>query len=61
MATEKAPTNAEIASDIKWTREYIGYIRDAKKAGDFESASRWANEISAIWGTISYKFEEAGN
>jgi hypothetical protein len=59
MEKVKAPTLAEIQSDINWTKTYIGYIRDAKRNGDYERAAQWANEISAIWGTISYKFEEA--
>ena len=55
----KAPTIKDVKSDVAWTKTYIGYILDAKRRGDFAAAAQWANEISAIWGTISWKFEEA--
>lgn len=55
----KAPTIKYIKTDVAWTRTYIGYILDAKRAGDYEAAAQWANEISAIWGTIALKFDEA--
>lgn len=55
----KAPTIKDIKSDVAWTKTYINYILEAKRRGDFEAAAQWANEISAIWGTVSYNFEEA--
>jgi hypothetical protein len=60
MAVKKAPTIAAIKKDIKWMKLYIGYIMDAKSNGDYEGAAQWANEISAMWATISGQFEEAG-
>jgi len=55
----KAPTVADIASAVKWTKIYVGYIRDFKRAGDYAAAAQWANEISAIWATMSGDFDEA--
>lgn len=57
--TAKSPTIKDIKSDVAWTRTYIGYILDAKRNGDYESAAQWANEISAIWATVAGTFDEA--
>lgn len=55
----KAPTIKDLKADIAWTRDYISQIMEAKRAGDFETAATLANEISAIWATISGDFEDA--
>lgn len=55
----KAPTVKDLQTDIRWTKKYIKAIWEAKQAGDFATAAEIANEISAIWGTISGNFEDA--
>lgn len=55
----KAPTITAIKSDIRWTKEYINRILEAKRNNDFATAAELANEISAIWATISGDFEDA--
>lgn len=57
--TAKAPTVKALKADIKWTREYIAQILEAKRNGDYTTAADLANEISAIWATISGDFDEA--
>jgi hypothetical protein len=59
MEKVKAPSLADIQSDVKWTKYYVEQIRIAKRAKDYVAAAQWANEISAIWGTISMQFDEA--
>ena len=55
----KAPTVADIASAVKWTKIYTRYIRDFKRAGDYAAAAQWADEISGIWGTVASDFDAA--
>lgn len=59
MKEVKPPTKKSVHTDVQWTKEYIGYIKDAHAQGDFRKAARWANEISAIWATISGEYEAA--
>lgn len=46
-------TQKSIAVDVKWTKEYIGYIKDAQRQKDWDEVAKWANEISAIWATLA--------
>lgn len=61
MSTTKAPTIGAIKTDIRWTKEYLNQILEAKRNGDYATAAGLANEISAIWATISGDFEDAEN
>ena len=45
-------------NDVGWTKEYINEIRQAIREERYDDASQWANEISAIWGTISGNCED---
>ena len=58
---KKAPTIAELAVDIRWTRDYIATIRAMKRAGDYATAAEYCMEISAIWATIAGDFDDAAN
>lgn len=47
-----------IKNDVGWTKEYISELNQAVREKRYEDASRWANEISAIWATISGMCED---
>lgn len=55
----KAPTVSAINAEIRWTKQYIRMILEAKRNGDYASAAELANYISAGWATISGDFEDA--
>lgn len=61
MRDIKPPTKKSIHRDVQWTKEYIGYIKAAHDRGDFREAAKWANEISAIWGTIMGEYDAAAD
>jgi hypothetical protein len=54
------PTLVGIANDAKWTKEYLATIRQAIRRKDWATAEQYANEISAIWGTLAGMCEEQG-
>lgn len=56
---EKAPSFKDLKIDIATTRSYMKQLTDAKRAGDYATAAEIANEISAIWSSISWNFEES--
>jgi len=49
-------TKKSLQSDIKWTKEYIYAVKQYHAEGNYKLAAEFANEISAMWGTIQGDF-----
>lgn len=61
MAKDERIALKTIQADVKWTKYYIDLVYKNLREKNFDDAEKWANEISAIWGTIAGGIEDYKN